>query len=102
MKLTVKMNGDGNLFDEGHFAKGNVTKFKKDLAARMTSRMKVQKLTLQESAEKIGCEVADIRDIRKSEVADFEIMELVRLARKLGFELKMDVTIPGYESRKLN
>jgi hypothetical protein len=102
MKLTAKLNGTGNVFDNIHFTKITAARFKKDLAGRMTSRMKERRLTLQGSAEKVGCVVDDIRDIRKSDVSGFEIAELIGLARKLGFEVKAEISIPDYEMRKVH
>jgi hypothetical protein len=69
---------------------------------RLLSRERDQKLTLSESAEKTGCDVEDIRDIRNSAIADLQVLDLFSLARKLGFAVKIDVSIPGDEGRKLN
>jgi predicted XRE-type DNA-binding protein len=102
MKLTAELRGSGNVFDDTHFTKSMATRFKKSLAARMTERMKEHRMTLKDSAERVGCAVDDIRDIRKAEVAAFDISELIALARKLGFVVEMQISIPGHGGRKLH
>lgn len=100
MKLTAKLSGSGNVFDDTHFTKATATKFKKHLAERVAARMKAQKLTLKASAEMAGCEMDDIRDIRKANVSSFEIADLIALAKKFGFGIHVSVTMP--EGRKLH
>jgi hypothetical protein len=95
MKLTARLNGSGNMFAPDHFPKAQATRFKKELAARLALRMKLQRLTLKSSAIKAGCDVEAIRNIREAKVADFDISELVGLARKFGFGVRIDVSVPG-------
>lgn len=102
MKLTAKLSGTGNVFDESQFMKSTATRFKKELAERMTARMKELKLTLQDSAKKAKCEIDDIRDIRKANVAQFEIAELVSLARCFGFGVNVKISVPEMIGPKLH
>jgi hypothetical protein len=103
MKLTVNLTkGRGNISDDASFNKGTLTRFKKELARRMTARMKARKLTLQTSSDVLECDVDEVRLIRKSEVASMALPYVLQLANRLGFSVQTEVTVPQNPANRLH
>jgi predicted XRE-type DNA-binding protein len=103
MKFTAPLRaGDNNLFDEGLFKKSEATKFKKELALRMKDRMEVLKLDIRAAAVKADCTQADIKRLRKGEVAGYGLEELVGLARHFGLRIQIQVERPDVSKKSLH
>jgi predicted XRE-type DNA-binding protein len=91
-KAGVVERGSGNVFADLGFPDSEEMQTKTRLAVRILNTIEARGLTQIEAAELVGLKQPDISNLRRARLGNFTIDRLLRILRRLGHTVQLQVS----------